>query len=784
MTFEILLVFFILLSALVLFLTGWMRMDLVALLVLSTLTISGIVSHTDALSGFSNPAVITVWSMFILSAALYQTGVARIISRQLLYLTGSSELKMITVIMLTSGFFSGFINNIGVATLMLPVVMDLARATGKAPSRLLIPLVFGCHLGGFTTLIGTPPNLLISYALENEGLNALRLFDFTPVGLGVLIGGILFMAFIGRHLLPRRETLQKIGNTRADEVPVSYALNQRTFSIKVKPSSHLIGKTLDESRLRAALGLNVLSIRRHDNLMLDPGPDTLIQNNDTLNVLGRLDDIKTLKKWNIIFPQQEDNPHLRKLLHGELELYEANIPSGSALSGKNLLEKDLLSPLQIGLISVKSSEKIRRSRLKEYRFRDSDILLLQGDPIQLEKLEANGHIENIYKADSELLISDYKLHDALFVMEIADDAEPFNKEKAENETGNALGLYIVASIEKDNTLNLVMPDDTFGPGDQLLVKCNVNDLPLVRGLKDLEIFDENTETSDLETEEIQLTEVVLAPRSILEGKTLREVNFRNKYGLTVLAIWREGKVHRTNLHNIPLRFGEALLLYGKREKIELLSADSDMLVLTESKQKPIRPKKALVSLLIMIGVLLPVVIGLLPIAISSVLGVVAMVLTGCIKMEEAYRSVEWRSVFLIAGLLPLGIAIQETGAAAFLSENVINLFGTLGPWGIIIGLYLVTALSTLAIPPPALVVIMSPIVLQAAESYAISPYSMMIALAIAASGTFMSPVSHAANLLVMGPGGYKFTDFMRVGVPLTIVVMVITLLLLPVFWPV
>jgi di/tricarboxylate transporter len=783
MTIEILMVFFILIIALVLFLSGWIRMDLVALLVMGTLTLSGIVSHTDALSGFSNPAVITVWSMFILSAALYQTGVARIISRQLLYLTGSSELKMITIIMLTSGIFSGFINNIGVATLMLPVVMDLARSTGKSPSRLLIPLVFGCHLGGFTTLIGTPPNLLISFALEKEGFRSLRLFDFTPVGLGVMIGGIAFMAFIGRHLLPQRETLQKIGRTRADEIPVSYALNQRTFSIKIKSGSHLVGKTLDESRLRAALGLNVLSIKRHNNLLLDPGPDTRIMAEDILNVLGRLDDIKAIKKWNIIFPQREDKPHIRKLLKEDLSIFEAIIPPESDLIHKNLLEKDLLSPLDINLISVNSSGKIRRSKLREYRFKASDVLLLQGEPEQLEKLKTGGNIDQIRKTDSETLIRDFQLHDALFVMEMAEDAEPFNKEKAENETGNALGLSIIASIEENNFLRMVKPSDTFGPGSQLLIKCNVNDLPLVRGLKDLEILEESAETGNLESEEIQLTEVVLAPRSILEGKTLREVNFRNKYGLTVLAIWREGKVHRTNLHNIPLRFGEALLLYGKREKIEMLRTDSDMLVLTESKQKPIRSKKALVSLLIMIGVLLPVVLGLLPIAISSVLGVVAMVLTGCIKMEEAYRSVEWRSVFLIAGLLPLGIAMQDTGAAALLSEQALRIFGTFGPWGVIIGLYLVTALSTLAIPPPALVVIMSPIVLQAAESYQISPYSMMIALAIAASGTFMSPVSHAANLLVMGPGGYKFTDYMRVGIPLTLIVMAIVLILLPVFWP-
>ncbi|MFN2395983.1 MAG: SLC13 family permease [Bacteroidales bacterium] len=782
MTPEILTVFFVLISALVLFLTGWIRMDLTALLVMGVLTVTGLISYTEALSGFSNPAVITVWSMFILSAALYQTGVARIISRQLLYLTGSSEIKMIAVIMLTSGFFSGFINNIGVAALMLPVVMDLARSTGKPPSRLLIPLVFGCHLGGFTTLIGTPPNLLISFALENNGYEPLSLFDFTPVGLGAMLGGILFMALVGKKLLPRYDILRKTG-TSNNEIPVSYALNQRTFTIKIKPDSYLVGKTLKESRLRAALGVNVLSIKRNNNILLDPGPQTRIQANDKLFVLGKLNDIKTLKNWNIIFPQSENKPYIRELLGRDLKIFEADIPGDSVLQGKNLVEKDFLSKLDIHLISVKTSGNVKRSRLREYRFKESDTLLLQGDSKQLEELQAKGIISGFEKVNKEKLLNEYELQDALFVMEISDDAESFEKAHAENETGNVLGLTIIAVIEKNNAFHIPQPNEKFGPGDQLLIKCNVNDIPIVRGLKDLEINEEDTSTQELESEDIQLTEVVLAPRSGLEGKTLREVDFRSKYGLTVLAIWREGKAYRTNLHNIPLRFGEALLLYGQREKIDKLSIDPDLIVLTESKQRPIRPKKAMISLLIMIGVLLPVILGLLPIAISSVFGVIAMVLTGCIKMEEAYRSVEWRSVFLIAGLLPLGAAMQDTGAAALLTEWAISIFGQLGPWGIISGLYIVTAISALAIPPPALVVIMSPVVLQAAESFSISPHSMMISLAIAAAGTFMSPVSHAANLLVMGPGGYRFIDFLKVGAPLTLFIMIIVLLLLPVFWP-
>ena len=191
MSLEIFLVFFILLTALVLFFTGWVRMDIVALLVLGTLGITGLVSPAEALSGFSNPAVVTVWAMFILSAALYQTGVARIIGRQVLNLAGTSEWRMIFVIMMTSGLLSAVMNNIGVAALMLPVVMDIARSTNRAPSRLLMPLAYGCLLGGLTTLIGTPPNLLVSFALQDAGLEPFQLFDFTPVGMGVMLGGII-----------------------------------------------------------------------------------------------------------------------------------------------------------------------------------------------------------------------------------------------------------------------------------------------------------------------------------------------------------------------------------------------------------------------------------------------------------------------------------------------------------------------------------------------------------------------------------------------------------------
>lgn len=786
MTFEIALVFIILLVALVLFITAWIRMDVVAILVLGALSLTGLVSTTEALSGFSNPAVITVWSMFILSAGLYRTGIARMISRQLLHLTGSSELKMITVIMLTSGLMSGFINNIGVATLMLPVVMDLARSTGMAPGRLLIPLAFGCHLGGFTTLIGTPPNLLISYALENEGHRPLQLFDFTPVGLGAMIAGIAFMAFIGRHLLPKQEKSKSKGaDNGRQNIPGSYSLQERAFFITIQPGSHLAGQTLAQSRLRAALGINVLSVFRQDKVMLAPSPDTIINTHDKLHVLGRLDSMGELMKWNIKLPENEDLPVIKSILKRELDIYESLLTEKSPLIGKCLLEKDFSGRLNINLLAIKQANgRVLRSRLREYRFKPQDILLLQGEPGQIDILEKEGSIATPSKPDYKYLTENYHLHETLFIMEVGDEAQSFTKEKAEIETGSTLGITLMAVLDNNNHPRLLQPYEELGPGDRLLIKCNSKDLSMLHGLRHLDMSEEGLPaTQSLESDEVQLAEVVLAPRSSLEGKTLREVNFRKKYGLTVLAIWREGKVHRTNLHNIPLRFGEALLLYGKRETFELISSDNDFIVLTESKQPPIRTQKALVSLLIMLGVLLPVVFGLIPLAISSIIGVAAMVLTGCLKMEEAYKSVEWRSVFLIAGMLPLGIAMHQTGAATYLAGIVINWFGILGPWGVIMGLYLITTLTTFAIPPPALVVLMSPVALQAAESFQISPHTVMIAIAVAASSTFLSPVSHAANLLVMGPGGYKFTDYTRVGAPLSLVIFLTVMLLLPLFWP-
>jgi len=783
MTFEIILVFAILALALIFFFGGWVRMDVVALLVLASLAITGLVSPSEAVSGFSNPAVITVWAMFILSAALYQTGVARIIGRQVLKLSGTGEAQLIFTIMITSGLLSSVMNNIGVAVLMLPVVMDIARSTGKTPSRLLLPLVCGCHLGGLITLIGTPPNLIASFALLDGGKDQFRLFDFSPFGLSALIFGTVFVAFLGRHFLPKTD-VAKNSKRKQKELSVSYDLHERTFMIRIKHQSELIGKTLRESRLRAALGINVLSVKRiGGGVMLDPGPDTVLRENDKLFVQGRFDAIKSLKEWKILLPEQKDLESHRINL-ADLNFYEARIAEKSPLVDKTPDKVKFQKQFKLNLIALRREHIIWGKFFKDEKYMPGDIVLLHGHAEEVEEMKESGYVESYKDVMTDDLIGNYRLKEALMIMNISEDSELFDKAIAETQLGEAFGFTVLGIIRKGEKLLMPKPGESFKRGDQILVQGNIDDLPLLHGLMNIELLDEEAPAAHtLETGDIQMAEVVLAPRSLLAGKTLREINFRKKYGVTVLAIWREGRAYRTNLHNMPLRHGEALLLYGKREKLEILESESDFILLTETMSKPFRTNKALTATLVMIGILIPVLFGLIPITIMAVTGIALMVLTGCLKMEEAYRAIEWRSVFLIAGMLPLGAAMHNTGAAALFADGVIEVFGRFGHWGIVIGLYLLTMLSTFAIPPPAIVVIMSPIVLNAAESFDISPHSLMMAVAIAASSSFLSPVSHAANMLVMGPGGYKFVDYVKLGLPLALVVMIITLILLPVFWP-
>jgi di/tricarboxylate transporter len=409
-----------------------------------------------------------------------------------------------------------------------------------------------------------------------------------------------------------------------------------------------------------------------------------------------------------------------------------------------------------------------------------DVLLVQGRRDQIDDL----------REDSDLLISplssvdEYNLAERLMVVRVPMDSNLVGRTLVESRLGDAYGLGILGIVRQGSTILMPAPEERLEGGDTLLVKGKLSDFMMIEGLQHLEVETQTPPAlGDLETEETGLAEAVLSPHTTLVGKSLREINFRAKYGLSVLAIWREGRAYRSNLRDMALRFGDALLLYGPRERFRMLGSEPDYLVLTEEAQEAPNLKKAPAALLVMAVVLLPVILGWIPIAISAVVGVVLMILTRCLTMEEAYRSIEWKAIFLIAGMLPLGIAMEKTGAARYLADAVLALSGDLGPIGVMGGVFTLTALASQVMPNPAVAVLMAPIALNTASDLGISPYPMMMAVAISASAAFLSPVGHSANLLVMGPGGYRFSDYIKVGLPLTLVVFIVVLLVMPIFWP-
>jgi di/tricarboxylate transporter len=316
-----------------------------------------------------------------------------------------------------------------------------------------------------------------------------------------------------------------------------------------------------------------------------------------------------------------------------------------------------------------------------------------------------------------------------------------------------------------------------------MIKGRPEDLRTVEGLSTLRTDRQLPDMDSLETEGVGLVEIILSPHTTLVGRTLRSLNFRTKYGLNVLAIWREGRAYRTNLRDMPLRFGDALLLYGPREKARLLGSEPDFIVLDEEVQEPPRLEKSPLALSIMALVLLPVILGWIPIAIAAIGGVALMVLTGCLSMEESYRAIDWKAIFLIAGMLPLGIAMENTGAAELLASSLVDNVGGLGPVAVMAGLFLLVTLASQVMPNPAVAVLLAPIALKTAADMGVSPYPLLMTVAVAASAAFLSPVGHPANVMIMGPGGYKFGDYIKVGFPLTLVVLAVTLLFAPLIWP-
>ncbi|MGD9049180.1 MAG: SLC13 family permease, partial [Anaerolineae bacterium] len=596
MTTDNLLVLGILAAAVVLFVSEKLRVDVVAMIVLVALVVTGLVTVEEAFSGFASPAVITVWAVFIVSGGLTRSGVADLIARQVVRLAGPNQLRLTVLIMVTVGIMSAFMNNIGAVAILLPAVMSVARETDIPPSKLLIPLAWASLLGGNMTMIGTPPNILASSILESYGdIEPFSFFDFTPMGIVVLTAGILYIALLGRRLLPRRTA----GGGLADSYPVQAYLTEA----RVADDSPLIGKTVREADLESQHGLNVI----HIHLCCQEGET----------------------------------------------------------------------------VSAMTAHRLE-----------------PGDELHLEAT-----------ADAILAAS------------------------------QTLGLAPV-------------PDRAIQPWEP-----------------------------EPERAAFELAEVVLAPSSRFRGQTLRQMDFRSRFGLAVLAIRHEGRTLFARLGDVSLDFGDSLLLQGSVDKINLLRRERDFLLLDMPPLEMRRTRKAPVSVAILLGVLVVVAAGWLHVSAAMFIGALLMVLSGTLTMDEAYRSIEWKSVFLIAGMLPLGLAMENTGTAQLLADQIVALVGNWGPLAVMMGIYLMTGLLTEVMSNAAATVLAVPIAIDAARSLGANPQAFVMAIVIAASTSFLMPIGHQVNVLVFGPGGYRFADFARVGVWLNLILFILTALILPLIWP-
>lgn len=757
-------------------------MDLVALIVMVALALTKLVTPTEALSGFSNSAVITVWAILILSAGLSRTGVANVVGSRILHLAGRSEARLMAIIMIAVGVLSAFMNNIGVAAMMMPVVIDIARRIGRPPSKLLMPLAFASLLGGMITQIGTPPNIIISEAMRDMALEPFRMFDYAPVGVVVMLVGVVFMVLVGRHLLPSRDITKEATALDTDELEEVYDIHEQLFQVGLPPGSPLDGKTLAESRLGSALGLNVIVILRDGETQLAPDPGTQLKSGDKLLVGGHLDQLSELRERRHLILEMDQAP-VAMLVSAEVSVVEAVLSPGSSFIGHTAVESDIRHRFGVNVLGICRDERPLLDNIQNVPLKRDDLLLLQGFNDDLERLAQSSNIESQTSISNFEIIESYQLNARLLSLRVPEDSILVGKTLAESRLGDAFGLEVLGVIRNGKTYPMPSPEEPLLANDLLVVEGHPEDLRILRGLQSLEIDPRaELDLSDYESDQIGVAEAVLSPHSTLVGRNLRELHFREKYGLSVLAIWRGGQSYRSGLRDMLLRFGDALLLYGSRNKIKVLGSEPDFLVLTEEAQEAPRLEKAPLSVAIMVFVLLSVILDFLPISIAAVTGLILMILTGCLTMEEAYRAIEWKAIFLIAGMLPLGIAIERTGAAHFLADGVVGVVGGLGPLGVLAGLFILTALSAQFMPNPAVAVVLAPVALSLASNMGISPYPLLMTVAISSSAAFLSPVGHPSNIIIMGPGGYRFVDYIKVGLPLTIVILGLVLLILPIFW--
>jgi di/tricarboxylate transporter len=376
----------------------------------------------------------------------------------------------------------------------------------------------------------------------------------------------------------------------------------------------------------------------------------------------------------------------------------------------------------------------------------------------------------------------YHLGERLFRAGVPAGSPFAGKSLAATRFRETYGFSVLAIEREGRVIQAPPPDSVVEPEDVLLLSGKPESLKPEEGLELLPA--RSWRERDLESSSVAVVEAVLAPRSELIGKTLRETLFRERYGMSVIALWRAGRPVRTGLTDRPLEMGDGLLLQGERSRLRVLRAEADLIVLDEPEREgPQVPGKGRVALTLMVLTLVLAASGRFPVGEVMLGGALAMVLARVLTMDQAYRAVDFKSVVLVAGMLPLGTAMVKTGAASLLTDQLLHLLGAAGPRVLLAGLVGLAILLTQAMNGAAVAAVVAPIAIQTAQRLGVDPRAMAMGVALATSMAFLTPLGHPVNILVMGPGGYRFRDYFRVGLPLTLLLFALLVLLLPLLWP-
>ncbi len=613
----------ILLLSAVFFVSGKVRSDLVALCALLALLLCQILTPAEGLSGFSNTTVIMMIGLFIVGGGIFQTGLAKMIGSKVMTLAGNSEIRLFLLVMIVTAAIGMFVSNTGTVALMLPIVVSMAAAAGTSSRRLLMPLAFASSMGGMMTLIGTPPNLIVSDTLESAGFEPLGFFTFLPVGLVTLAVGILYLLPMTRLVLaPKEKSKDKKSKGKSlKELVNEYGITSNLFRVHIKENdSKAIGRTVVDLNVYREYGLNVLELRR------SAGQNRFVR---TVN--------------------------------------------------QQLASPDLV-------------------------LKQNDVLYVSGDPEMAEK----------FAADYSLRLLDR------------------HTDEIDGSSSNA----------------------------------------------SLDFFD------------IGVAEILIMPTSSMINRTIIEAGFRSKFNVNVLGIRRKKEYILNDLGGVKMHDGDVLLVQGAWRDIARMKNESNNWVVLgeplEAAAKVTLDYKAPVAALIMIGMIVMMVVDSIPVApvTSVLLAAVLMVITGCVRsVEAAYKTINWQTIVLFAAMLPMSIALEKTGVSEMISGAIVTYLGGSGPILLLAGIYAATSVMTIFISNTVTAVLMAPIALQCAVQIGVSPVPFMFAVTVAASMCFASPFSTPPNALVMSAGQYTFMDYVKVGLPLQILMGVVMVLVLPLMFP-